>query len=112
MMSIIKEFQRDMRADVDYADSAADYRSHNYKYPYYVPDYTQFGQPRKVQVVLPESEFHTMMQLYQCYVDSGKSVAFLSESLHREISEQRLRRKNPAIQKAYEQYQLLLELAR
>ncbi len=82
----------------DWNSTASAYIEHNYK--------------QAVDVTLTQEHFHKLVEREYHFTELERNHNFAQELIDRQREEHRIRLDNPAVQKAYEKYQMLLELVR
>ena len=79
-------------------------------------DFVEKNTERLYNIEIPESRLETLVELEDSYFDRSKAAyeqgrGLFDALLEKEREELTIRKRNPAVQKAYEQYRIMLGLA-
>jgi hypothetical protein len=65
-----------------------------------------------VEMYIPQHKFQEIVEREKYYTAVSQQADYASELIRQQLSDDAVRKSNPAVQKAYEKYQMLLELSR
>jgi predicted AAA+ superfamily ATPase len=91
--------------------SVSDYHRFNTSMDVYEQELYVQREPY-VEMYVPQHKFQELVQREKYYTAMSQQVDYASEVIRQQISDDAVRKTNPAVQTAYEKYQMLLELAR
>lgn len=91
--------------------SMSDY--HRYHTAMDVYEYESYIQREPyVEMYIPQHKFQEIVERDRYYTAVSQQADYASELVRQQLSDDAVRKSNPAVQKAYEKYQMLLELSR
>jgi len=91
--------------------SVSDY--HRFHTSLDVYDYESYIQREPyVEMYIPQHKFQELVEREKYYTAMSQQVDYASEVIRQQISDDAVRKTNPAVQIAYEKYQMLLEISR
>lgn len=86
---------------------------HKYNTAMDVYEYESFLQREPyVEMYVPQHRFEEMVMQDEFYTAMSQKLDYATDVINEKIKDEMIRKSNPAVKKAYEKYQMLLEIAR